>query len=89
MRTYLPDFIVQVDDGYPDPLNLIVEIKGYRGEDAKDKKNVMDSYWIPGVNNLKSYGRWAFAEFRDVYMIEREFEALYDEAIVSVMARAA
>ena len=89
MRTYLPDFIVQVDDGYPDPLNLIVEIKGYRGEDAKDKKNAVDSYWIPGVNNLKSYGRWAFAEFRDVYMIEREFEALFDEAIVSVMARAA
>ncbi len=89
MRTYLPDFIVQVDDGYPDPLNLIVEIKGYRGEDAKDKKNAVDSYWIPGVNNLKSYGRWAFAEFRDVYMIEREFEALFDETIMSVMARAA
>ncbi|MFM9976101.1 MAG: BPTD_3080 family restriction endonuclease, partial [Beijerinckiaceae bacterium] len=31
-RKYLPDFIVQVDDGQPDPLNLIVEIKGFRGE---------------------------------------------------------
>ena len=29
-RTYIPDFIVQVDDGHgqDDPLNLIVEIKG-------------------------------------------------------------
>ena len=67
-RTYVPDFIVAVDDGRgpDDPLNLVVEIKGYRGEDAKDKKKTMDSYWVPGVNNLGSFGRWAFAEFRDV-----------------------
>lgn len=38
VRTYLPDFIVQVDDGNEDPLNLIVEIKGYRREDVKTKK---------------------------------------------------
>ncbi len=59
-RRYLPDFIVLVDDGRgpADPLQLIVEIKGYRGEDAKDKKNTMDTYWIPGVNNTKKYGRW-------------------------------
>jgi type III restriction enzyme len=45
---------VQVDDGHgpDDLLNLIVEIKGYRGEDAKDKKLTMDTYWVPGVNNL-------------------------------------
>ena len=48
-------------------LNLIVEIKGYRGEDAKEKKSTMDTYWVPGVNNLGKYGRWAFAEFREVY----------------------
>ena len=35
-RRYLPDFIVQVDDGRSDALNLVVEIKGYRGEDAKE-----------------------------------------------------
>src|SRR5262249_36551823 len=66
-RTYLPDFIVLVDDGHGDKdlLHLIVEIKGYRREDAKEKKATMDSYWIPGVNNLKSCGRWAFVEFTD------------------------
>ena len=46
---------------------LIVEIKGYRGEDAKEKKNTMEAYWLPGVNSMGSYGRWAFAEFTDVY----------------------
>jgi type III restriction enzyme len=77
VRKYLPDFIVQVDDGHgeDDPLNLIVEIKGYRREDAKEKKATMDTYWVPGVNNLKQYGRWAFAEFTEVFQIEADFEA--------------
>ena len=75
-RTYIPDFIVHVDDGNPDPVNLVVEIKGYRGEDAKDKKNTMETYWVPGVNNLGPYGRWAFAEFTDVYQIEHEFNEM-------------
>jgi type III restriction enzyme len=34
----------------------------------------MDTYWIPGVNQLKKYGRWAFAEFTDVYQIESDFK---------------
>ena len=75
-RTYIPDFIVQVDDGQDDPMNLIVEIKGYRGEDAREKKNTMEAYWLPGVNALGQYGRWAFAEFTDVYDIESGFNSL-------------
>ena len=74
-RIYRPDFIVLVDDGQDDPLHLIVEIKGYRREDAKDKKATMETYWIPGVNNLGRFGRWAFAEFTEVYQIEADFEA--------------
>jgi type III restriction enzyme len=75
-RTYLPDFIVCVDDGRDAPLNLIVEIKGYRGEDAKVKAETMKTYWVPGVNNLGGFGRWAFAEFTEVYEIEAAFDAL-------------
>jgi len=76
-RRYLPDFIVLVDDGHGDKdlLHLIVEIKGYRREDAKEKKATMENYWVPGVNNLGAYGRWAFAEFTEVYQIEVDFEA--------------
>jgi hypothetical protein len=57
-------------------LNLIVEIKGYRRENAKEKKATMETYWVPGVNNLGMYGRWAFAEFTDVYRIESEFNKM-------------
>ncbi len=76
---YIPDFIVQVNDGHEDPLNLIVEIKGYRGEDAKEKANTMRAYWVPGVNNLNKFGRWAFAEFTEVFEIEAEFAKLIDD----------
>ena len=76
-RKYRPDFIVLVDDGHgpDDPLHLVVEIKGYRGEDAVEKKSTMDTYWVPGVNHLGSYGRWSFAEFTEVYQIEADFKA--------------
>lgn len=76
MRTYIPDYIVLIDDGRgaDDLLHLIVEIKGYRREDAKDKKNTMEVYWVPGVNNIGKYGRWAFAEFTDVYEMQADFE---------------
>ena len=76
-RKYLPDFVVLVDDGCGDKdlLHLVVEIKGYRGEDAKDKKTTMQTYWVPAVNNHGGYGRWAFAEFTDVYELESAFDA--------------
>ena len=75
LRRYRPDFIVRIDDGRGDDdlLNLVVEIKGYRGEDAKAKRNTMDVYWVEGVNRLGSHGRWAFAEFTDVWAMESEF----------------
>jgi hypothetical protein len=47
--------------------------KGYRGKDARDKKLTMDTYWVSGVNNLGKFGRWAFAEFADVYQIGSDF----------------
>lgn len=80
-RRYIPDFLVQIDDGRDDPLNLIVEIKGYRGENAKEKANTMRSYWVPGVNNLKKFGRWNFAEFTAVYEIDAAFMALIDQFV--------
>ncbi len=79
-RRYIPDFIVLVDDGRgeDDLLHLVVEIKGYRREDAKEKKSTMESYWVPGVNHLGAYGRWAFAEFTDVWAMQHELAAEID-----------
>jgi type III restriction enzyme len=92
-RRYRPDFVVLVDDGggTDDPLHLVVEIKGYRGEDAKEKKATMETYWVPGVNNLGTYGRWALAEFAEVYQIGADFaarvEGEFNKLIDSVAAQ--
>lgn len=89
-RKYLPDFVVLVDDGHgaADPLHLVVEIKGYRREDAKEKKSTMDTYWVPGVNNLASFGRWAFAEFTEVYQIESDFKARVESEFNTMIVKA-
>ena len=89
-RRYLPDFVVLVDDGRggDDLLRLVVEVKGYRREDAKDKKKTMDAYWVPGVNNLGTFGRWAFAELTDVYAMEEDFEGALEAQFQALVEQA-
>ena len=89
MRQYRPDFIVRVEDGHgeDDLLNLVVEIKGFRGEDAKVKKETMDTYWVPGVNHLRTHGRWAFAEFTEVYQMQADFAKKVDAAFSTMLEK--
>jgi len=86
-RRYIPDFIAVVDDGRgeDDLLNLVCEVKGYRGEDAKEKKNTMETYWVPGVNNTGKFGRWAFAEFRDPMVMDNQLSAAAQEEVNHVL----
>ena len=81
-KIYRPDFILKIDDGNgtEDPLNLIVEIKGYRNENAKEKKTTIETYWIPGVNHHGPLGRWDFVEFTEIFAMESEFEAKIETA---------
>jgi type III restriction enzyme len=82
-KTYLPDFVVRVDDGNgpDDLLNVIVEVKGYRRENVKLKSETMRQQWVRGVNNLGAFGRWAFVEFTDVFEMQKDFAKLIDQAI--------
>ena len=57
-RSYRPDFIVHWDDGRPDPLQLVVEIKGRREAEDEAKADTLRSYWIEAVNNDVRFGRW-------------------------------
>lgn len=79
-KRYRPDYIVRIDDGGAEPLNLVVEVKGYRKGDAVAKANTMNAYWVPGVNNLTRFGRWAFVEFTAVFEMEAEFNKLIEAA---------
>ncbi len=86
-RSYLPDFIVLVDDGHgrEDPLHLIVEIKGYRYLDTEAKKAAVRDSWVPGVNEERRFGRWAFIELTNQELMEADYRAalerLYDEQL--------
>lgn len=84
-RKYRPDFLVKVDDGVPgDLLNLIIEVKGYRGEASIEKANAMKAFWVPGVNNLKKFGRWAFVEFQsDVFHGKSSLQEALDNVMTS------
>jgi type III restriction enzyme len=75
-RRYLPDFILSVDDGDPaGPLNLVVEIKGYRRRDAAAKADTMKRLWVPAVNNHGGFGRWSFLELTEQYDAARAIRA--------------
>ena len=53
-----------------------------RGADAIEKKATMETYWLPGVNHLGTYGRWAFAELTDVFDINSGVAALIGEKVI-------
>ena len=80
-RTYVPDFIVRIDVGGHEPFNLVAEVKGLRGEDAKIKAETMHGFWVPAVNALKDFGRWDFAEFKDVNAMETDFAGTVDDLV--------
>lgn len=39
----------------------------------RQRKAALESYWVPGVNNLKTHGRWGFVEFTDVFQMQEDF----------------
>ena len=49
----------------------------------------MEAYWVPGVNNHGQYGRWAFAEFIEVYQIEADFEARVEAELNNIIDQVA
>lgn len=83
-RRYVPDMIVRLDVGEAEPMNLVLETKGYRRGDAQVKAETMRTLWVPGVNNLGTFGRWAFAEFTDMFEIDSAFDKLVADLLSQV-----
>ena len=55
-----------------------INMKGFRGGDAQLKAETVKTLWVEGVNNLGTYGRWDFAEFRDPFTMQAEFDRLVE-----------
>jgi type III restriction enzyme len=42
---------------------------------------------MPAVNDLRTLGRWAFAELTEVYPIDGDFKAKVDRELDAMLAR--
>nr|WP_020469370.1 hypothetical protein [Zavarzinella formosa] len=43
-------------------LNLVLEVSGQKKKEKDAKVQTALTMWVPGVNNLRTFGRWAFLE---------------------------
>ena len=70
-RGYYPDFIARVRRPGAAPLNLILEVTGRKLDDKEVKVSTTRDLWVPAVNNLGTFGEWAFLEITDPYDSKR------------------
>ena len=68
-KSYLPDYIIRINDGHgkEDLLNLILEVSGEARKDKAAKVETARNLWIPAINNHSGFGRYAFLEIVDPY----------------------
>ena len=86
-RRYIPDYILLIAaNGAEAPLRLLVEIKGFRGENAKAKATAARSFWIPAANRLASHGRWAFAELTGLHTMQADLESALQTSFEAMLA---
>jgi type III restriction enzyme len=71
---YLSDYIVRIDDGHgsEDLLNLVLEVSGRDLKEKKEKVATARELWVPAVNQIGGYGRWAFLETKDPWNVMNE-----------------
>jgi type III restriction enzyme len=92
MRKYLPDFIVLVDDGHGDDDLLHLSSRSRATARGRQGEEVHDGHLLGARREQpRHHGRWAFAEFTEVYQIEADFKAKveseFNKMIESVSAR--
>lgn len=80
-HNYIPDFIVRINDGKPDPLNLIVEVTGEKKKEKAAKVDTARTLWVPAVNNHGGFGRWAFLEIADPWDAKNVIRAFVKELV--------
>jgi len=73
-KSYVPDFLVRLDDGQgkDELLNLIIEVTGEKRKDKEAKVATARLLWVPAVNNYGGFGRWAFLEINDPWDAKNE-----------------
>ena len=78
-KQYTPDFIIKVNTGDDEPLNLILEVSGKATEDKMVKADTAKNLWVPAVNNAQKFGRWAFLEISDPWDVQNTITAFLNQ----------
>jgi type III restriction enzyme len=75
-RSFLPDYVVVIDEGSRDAVNLVLEVSGPLRRDKAEKVATARNCWVPAVNaSGLGLGRWEFLETRDPWNVKSEIRA--------------
>jgi hypothetical protein len=78
-HSYEPDFLVRFAPDGCQPLTLVLEVKGFSGNQEAAKHEAARR-WIRAVNNWGNLGRWEFHVCRNPNVLERELAHIAGEA---------
>jgi type III restriction enzyme len=81
---YVPDFLVQIEDGHGDEelLNLIIEVSGEARADKAAKVAAARNLWVPAINHHGGFGRWAFLEIIDPWDAQKTIRSSINRTLV-------
>ena len=64
---YTPDFIAVLEMPDKSKLNLLIEVTGKKDDKKATKVKTARDLWVPAVNNIGKYGKWAMLEIQDIH----------------------
>jgi type III restriction enzyme len=72
---YNPDFIVKIELSDKSVLNLIIEVTGKKDDKKIIKIKTARELWIPAINNIGKFGKWAILEVQDIHEVQNLIRA--------------
>lgn len=80
-KSYLPDYLIRIDDGHgrDNLLNLVLEVSGEARKDKAAKVETARNLWIPAINNHGGFERWAFLEIVDPWDAKNTIRAFLQQ----------
>lgn len=76
-RHYTPDFIAKIELPNKSVLNLLIEVTGKKDDKKVVKVKTAREFWVPAVNNIEKFGRWAILEIQDIHETQNLIRARF------------
>lgn len=64
---YFPDFIAVLEMPDKTKFNLLIEVTGKKDDKKAMKIKTAREMWVPAINNIGKYGKWAILEIQDIH----------------------